>query len=270
MDDFVSPRARIAGDERQGREPGHDGRRVGGRHQQIDVTDRLRHPAQRPRVRGATHLAHRFELGEERLGDVEREAHLDAPAGGAELLDPPRDVLLRLRAEAFQSRDPIVVERGGQLVHRGDAQFAIQEQRLLRPEARNGHHLPDPAGDLRPQVLQLGDRARRDEGMDLLPDRRPDAGDLQDLLQVHPGEVGGIASDRAAGLLVRPRLEGVARQDRQQVGVLLKRLLDVVVGPRHEAPTRGRRAGAARLSACGAGSRPDPIPRSAVRPSPRR
>ena len=80
-------------------------------------------------------------------------------------------------------------------------------------------------------------------------------------------QIGRVAADRPRGLLVGPRLEGIGREDREQVAVLGEERCDLVVRPRHGGGLRrGRRGAAAAPSACAGGSRPGPRRPSAVRP----
>ena len=79
-----------------------------------------------------------------------------------------------------------------------------------------------------------------------------------------PPQVGGIAADRARGLLVGARLERIVGDDRQQVRVLQEqRSTSSFVRGTTECLRRGRRGAAAGPSACAGGSRPGPRPPSA-------
>src|SRR5207344_322641 len=93
----------------------------------------------------------------------------------------------------------------GELLDVRDPEVAVEEDRLLRTEARDRGHLANPRRDLRAQLLERLERARPDELVDLLADRLADARDLQDLPQVHRGQVVGVATHRSSGLLVGAR-----------------------------------------------------------------
>ena len=98
--------------------------------------------------------------------------------------------------------------------------------------------------------------------------RRPAAATMEDdpLEQLLAGSFPD--PDGAGSHFISTRLVRVVEQDRQQVGVLDEHRLDGVVRPGHRLRLR-RRGGAAAPSACAAGSRPGPRPRTAGRRSPR-
>src|SRR4029453_4511518 len=94
-----------------------------------------------------------------------------------------------------------------------------------------------------------------------------DVRDREDAGVVEATELLGLSADRSGGLLVRARLVGIPREDREQVRELLERARDPVVGPGHPARTgrRRRRAATGGPSACGGGSPPGPTRRNADR-----
>ena len=221
------------GHQREAREAIHDGTRVGPCHQQIDVADGLRHPAQRPRVRRASDLREVDQVLEERLRDLHRDPDLHPSTRGAQLPESAGDVLLRLGPEPLEARDPVILDGRRQVVDGGDPHLFIQDHRLLRAEARDERHGPDAVGDLRSEILEFRDGAGREVGVDLGPDRLAHPGDLQDRLEVHPREVGRVAAHGTRRLLVGAGFERVAAEDREEIRVLRQHLFDVVVGARH-------------------------------------
>ena len=254
------PRRRGQPDERV-----HDRRGAVARDEEVDVADRLSHPAERSGERRPADLLHGGELGQERLSDVERRVHQDAPTGIGELLQTTEDVLLGLPPEPLEAGDAFVLDRRHQLGDGRDPQLLVEHHGLLGTEARDRHQLAHPGRDLRAQRLQVGERPGLEQLDDLLPDRLADVRDLQDALQVERRDVGVVATHRAGRLLVGARLVRIVRQDRQQVRELEERLLDVVVRARHAGLRPGRTGRAGAPSACGAGSRPGPTRRNAGR-----
>ena len=99
------------GDERQGGEPVHDRLRVGRRHEQVDVPDRLAHAPKRTGVCGLGDGGKRAKLVHQLLGDLEGHAELHAGAGLLGLGDGPAQVLLAGGTPAVQPAESLLVER---------------------------------------------------------------------------------------------------------------------------------------------------------------
>jgi hypothetical protein len=125
------------------------------------------------------------------------------------------------------------VEGVEEFLRRGDPELLVQLQGLLRSQGGDAQHRPNARRDLLPQLLHGPDVAGTEVLQDLLGDGLAHVVDQAQAPLVHPLDVPVVAAHRAGGLLVGPGLERIAARDRDQVGVLLEELLDLVVRPGH-------------------------------------
>src|SRR4249920_3415022 len=220
------------------RERLHHSGRVVARDQEVEVADRLGHPPERARELDPAYVLASTEPLDEVVREVHGDGHEHPTRRLAHALDAATDVLLGLGAEPLDLGQAALLDRLGELLDVRDPEVAVEQDRLLRTEARDRGHLANPRRDLRAQLLERLERAHPDELVDLLADRLAHARDLQDLLQVHRRQVVRIATHRPSGLLVRARLVGFVGQDRQEVGVFDQRRLDGVVQTRHDGSSR--------------------------------
>ena len=132
-------------DRRQRHHRVHHALRIARRHQDVDVTDRLREAAQRATRRRVRHAGH---LGQAR-DDLprQRQGHRDRRAPDRPLLFEARQrlgqLLLGLLAEPLQVAQLVLGEHAAQVVDRGDTQLGAQPLDGLRAEALDAqqrHH----------------------------------------------------------------------------------------------------------------------------------
>ena len=211
----------------------HDRRRLRRRHQDVDVADRLSHAPERPRVGDLARLLEAAESPDHVLGELHGHVDLHARAGFLDERDPAKDVLLGSVPEPAQALQAPGVDRGRELLYRGDAQVPVQEHRLLRAETRDRHHLAHAGRDGRPEVLERGEGPRPQCLLDLAGGGLADARDRLEAFLVERGDLGVIPADRPGGLLVGANPEGIAARDREEVRVLLEQGLDDLVGAGH-------------------------------------
>ncbi len=124
----------------------HDGLGTVARHEDVDVTDRLRHPSERAGDGGALDLRQRSN----------RSRSWSATSSASSIRTRPPEV--RTRCTPLSTFSSVFLEnplrpasrpssRGGhQFVQPLDAELLVDDHRLLGPEARDRRHLPDAGG----------------------------------------------------------------------------------------------------------------------------
>ena len=187
-------------------------------------------------------------------------------------LDGLEHVLLGLRREALETAEPPVSSGGHELVEAVDPELSVDHQRLLGTEPGDRGHRADTRWHLRSEPLEFGERSGIQHASNLLCDRLPHVRDRPDPRVIEVAKLIREPTDRSCGLLVGPGLEGIVRDDRQEVGELRQHARHVVVGAGHTGLClkRGRTAAREGLSANAGDPRLDPTPPIAVRRSPRR
>ena len=204
-------------------------RLVAGGREDVDIADRLPHPAQRP---GIGHLA---GVRLQRRDDLCRGVHRDGqqhPVGGHHR-KAPEDALLASRAEPGEVTQPARLDRFPEVLDAGDAEFGVEHEGALGPEAGHPGKVADARRDLASQGLDCRDGAGSPVLGDLGRDRLADAGNGGERGVVHRGYVGRVARDGLGGLLIVPRPERVPAGYGQQFRVLPQQRGHVVVGACH-------------------------------------
>src|SRR5439155_11365245 len=150
------------------------------RSQEVDVTDRFGHPAQRTRMIGSANAGNRTEALEEGSGNPYRDIDRDPARVAAGSLDGLEHVLFGLRREPLQPPESAISSRRHQLVETIDPELPVDDHRLLRAEARDRGHRTDARWDLSTQLFELWERARLQHASNLLGDRLPHVRDRAD------------------------------------------------------------------------------------------
>ena len=142
------------GQEREGREVIDDGRRIGGRGQELQLADRLLAAAQRPRGVGARDAGARAQVAQQALGLAQRMVEEHALLAGGQAGDSRQDLLLGPGPEALHRTDAAGLARLFQVVQAADAQGLVQGQDPLARHPGDEAQLQDPGRQLRAQPLQ--------------------------------------------------------------------------------------------------------------------
>ena len=100
-------------------------------------------------------------------------------------LDPPEDPLLGLRTEAFHLRDEARAARALERRQGVDPETLVKELRLSGAETGDAEALAKPRREGGLELVVVGKRARRDEGLDVREETAPDPTDLQQIAGAH-------------------------------------------------------------------------------------
>jgi hypothetical protein len=168
---------------------GERGRLLGGG-DDVDVLTGLGPAAQRTRhldsLRGRMLAQRCRQLLGDRLHLREQEA-AGTLAGLAQPLQRREDVLLGLRAEAFDVADLFFLTGCFQVLHRGDFELLEEAPGRFRADAGDAGDLDQGRRELRLQLHGGGDLTGLDQRVDLFRQRLADAGDLRRCCRRAPG-----------------------------------------------------------------------------------
>ena len=216
-----------------GGERRHQRPRVLRRGQDVDVPDRLPHPAQRARVGAALAAGDGGQRRHHRGRGVQRDVKQHPLAALPVHLDAAGDALPALGPEPGQAVQPTRLDRRRQVVDRGDTQVVAELQGAFRSEAGHPGQLEDAGRYLRAQLLERPDAPGVAVFGNLGRDRGADAGNRPQGLDVELADVVGPAAHRTGRLLIIPGPEHVAPGDLGQLGVLPQQPRDLFVCPGH-------------------------------------
>ena len=217
-------------------EPLHDGHAGCRGDENVDVADRLLHPAvaagdhDLPRAFGA------LQVRRERLRVLRGDGELEALRLAEPRLDRVDDVRLGLRAEARQVADFSLARRLEELGQRVDVEGLVQRLHPLRPEAGDLQELGDRGRELLLQLLEQGAGPGPDDLVDLRVEVRADPRQLREVLarRDRRREVQAQIADGARRVAVGTDAERVRLADLEQIGDVLEDAGDVGVVDRHE------------------------------------
>ena len=208
---------------------------VAARNQQVEVAHGLAAAAQRARRLDALDAFDLADIGRKLLGRVVGGVQPEASRGALKDFEGFQDVLLRFFVHPRQFPQSPGLGCGPELVERLDAELAVKQASLLRPDALHLNDLEQGARNLLQHVLVILALAGLDQLLDLGGEVRSDAGDFRqfavrvarDVLQAL-----GIALDAALGAVVGNRLElplGVLLKDAQDRADFFKHSGDLAV-----------------------------------------
>ena len=154
--------------------------RRAGRHENIDIADRLAKAAEAPRDGDLLHFGELRERGDDSLREGKRDADRRAGARAAQKLEPLENILLGFRFHLRELPDAMI-ERGVlELVERVDPELGLQAHGGLRPDAGNAEHVEEHRGSFLAELVQIIDLAALEVLGDLGGEVLPDAGELEE------------------------------------------------------------------------------------------
>ena len=256
--DLVSPRRDDGADQLVRDERLHDAFPVAilRAHDDIDVADDLLPAAEAAGDLRAFHAADASDVREHRCGRTCGDGIQRFFGPVAQAVDPGEDVLLGLRPEALQLREPVRFRGSLERIDRGDLQLLIEDLHPLRPEPLDAEHVQQPRRKRLPEQLVFGRRSRAHHVGDDLGDALADPLDLREpALLRQRAEVVGDALEDSRGVVEGPGLERIRSQELQEGPHLLQvRCNLLLVGSFHDGSMRGVRI-VSRVSAPGASAR---------------
>ena len=203
--------------------------RPAGRGDEIDSVHDLPSPPHASRDCGARDERRRRQRRRELLGpQSDRRVTVD-PGVRTDHLDAPEDPLLGLRTEPFHLRDEARAARVLERREGVDPEALVKELRLSGAEPGDAETLAEPRREGGPQLLVVGQRARRDEGFDVREETASDSPDVQQIPGAHGfREVAREPAESPRARVVGAHLEDVLALELEHPRDLLERPGDFV------------------------------------------
>ena len=229
-------------DPGQSVEPLEQTTRVVDRSQQVEVTDRRRPAAQRPRGLDPAHARSLAQAGQQTTHHLVGVVQQESRAAAIDARDPLEDCFLRPRRETLQAPQLSLLCRRSELVDRGDAELVMQLLHRAGTHPLDAKHVEQASRHLGTQALVVLEMSRLGQLCQLGAERCPRARDVRWLRAPVPrGHVLRPAFDCVGHATVGDRLVDHLAQD-------LEHVRDLVEDPCELAVAEHRLAGAGRAA----------------------